>query len=131
MSTSAPSRVESVAELAPAATRGTTTIAKQVVEKVAAVAARRDSVSASSPGVVDSVLGRTLPRVEAVVSGQRARLTVEIATTWPTPLGQAAATVRDHVREHVQELTGLQVDAIDVEVAKVVRAEESTRRRVQ
>jgi len=80
---------------------------------------------------LDQVLGRRYPKANATVAGDRARIHVEIAITWPHPLGQVCGQVRDGVRDRVTELIGVQVDAVDVTAAKVVHAPQPEGRRVQ
>ena len=115
-------------ELAPAAERGRTSIADRVVTRVASIAA------AEIESVIDTRSGWTklvrkgLPHAEAVVAGGTTRITVQVAATWPTPLSQVAAQVRDHVTERVAHLTGTQVSRVDVTVADVVHVETAARR---
>ncbi|WP_229052043.1 Asp23/Gls24 family envelope stress response protein [Aeromicrobium sp. Leaf350] len=117
-----------MAELAPAAERGRTTIADKVVSRVASIAA------AEMEAVVDTRSGWTklvrkgLPHADAVVAGGTTRITVEVAATWPTPLSRLAAQVRDHVTSRVVDLTGTQVSRVDVTVADVVHLETAARR---
>lgn len=120
-----------MADLAPAGQRGTTTIDDEVVVKLATVAARECTETTSAPSVMGKLTGRSLPSADAVVAGGRARLQVRIAVQWPTPLAEAAARVRDRVRDRVGELTGLQVDAVDVEVDQVVLAPDPSARRIR
>jgi uncharacterized alkaline shock family protein YloU len=120
-----------VADVAPAAQRGATTIADQVVVKVATVAARECTESTSAHNAMGRLTGRSLPSAEAVIANGRARLRMRIAVQWPTPLGEAAARVRDRVSTRVSELTGLQVDAVDVEVDHVVLAPDPAARRIR
>jgi len=47
------------------------------------------------------------------------------------PLATTAATVRDRVRSKLHELVGLEVDSVDVTIAKVVRETRPTERRPQ
>lgn len=120
-----------MADLAPAADRGATTIADQVVVKIATIAARECTESTSAPGAVGRLTGRSLPSADVVVAGGRARVRMRIAVEWPSPLGEAAARVRDRVRDRVGELTGLHVDTVDVEVDDVVLAPDPTVRRIR
>lgn len=114
-----------------AAERGATSIADEVVVKVATVAARECTESTPAPSAMGKLVGRSLPSADAVVANGRARLRMRIAVQWPTPLGEAAARVRDRVSDRVSELTGLQVDAVDVEVDHVVLGPDPTVRRIR
>ncbi|PID54164.1 MAG: hypothetical protein CSB46_04010 [Micrococcales bacterium] len=76
-------------------------------------------------------VSRSLPRVEATVAGQRARVLAHVAVVWPTPLEHAAAQVRDHIRVRVQALAGVHVDAVDVRVEHIVVPDDEDVRTVQ
>ena len=113
---------------APAAERGRTTIADKVVQRVASIA------TAEIEAVVDTRKGWTklirkgLPHAEAVVAGGTSRITVEVAATWPSPLAQVAAQVREHVSRQVVEITGVAVSRVDVTVADVVHLDSAPSR---
>jgi uncharacterized alkaline shock family protein YloU len=108
--------------------RGTLTIADQVIEKIASIAANEiETVVDDRSGWLRFVGGR-LPRASATVAGERARVRVDVAVAWPTPLPAMTARVRDHVSERIEALTGTQVVAVDVNVADVVHVETNSRR---
>ena len=115
-------------ERAPPADRGRTVIADKVVTRVAAIAA------AEVEAVIDTRSGWTrlvrkgLPHADAVVAGGTSRIAVEVAATWPTPLADVAARVRDLVTSRVTELTGTAVSRVDVTVADVVHVDTAARR---
>lgn len=111
--------------------RGTLVIADSVVERIAAIAASAVRGVISTGSGLDQVLGHRYPKVNATISGRRARIRVDIAVAWPSPLGQVCGQVRDEVHHRVTELAGIQVDAVDVHAAKVVHAPEPQRKRVQ
>lgn len=125
--------VVSVAEIAAAnpEQRGRTVIKEAVLQRIAAQAATEVHGVADSGSGLDKVIGRRLPKADARVAGTRARVAVGIAVAWPHPLATVAAGVREHVTERLRDLTGLSIDAVDVDVARVVRATESRPRRVQ
>jgi len=50
---------------------------------------------------------------------------------WAVPLATTAASVRERVRSRVHELVGLDVDGVNVTVAKVVHEVRTSERRVQ
>lgn len=101
-------------------------IAEAAVAEVPGVIAADDTV-----GTIATVLGRSYPRVDVHVAGHRARVQVDIVTAWPRPAAAVAAAVRDHVAERLHTLAALDVDAVDVAVAKVLRPTTPERRRVQ
>lgn len=74
------------------------------------------------------VPGRSLPRASTEIAGDHARIGVEIAIAWPTPLAEVAARTRDHVQARVTTLTGIDVVAVDVTVAEVVHVQTESRR---
>lgn len=115
--------------LAPPADRGRTTIADRVVERVAAAAsAEVDAVLDTHGGWTRSLLGRGLPRAEAVVAGSTSRIAVEVACPWTAPLPAVTAEVRAHVARRVTELTGVVVARVDVSVTDVVHDATPARR---
>ena len=101
-------------------TRGRLVVADRVVEKVASIAAGEvDGVVASGSGL-GGLLKHRYPRADATVAGDRARVHVEVAVSWPLPLAQVTAAVRQRVGLRLDELVGLAVDAVDVTAATVV-----------
>lgn len=114
--------------------RGSLVIKDRVATRIAAAAARRvPGVAPSGTGTsgVGAALGRSYPRVEAEIVSGRIRARVEIACWWPTPSAALAVGVRSAVAEQLHELTGLQVDAVDVTIAKIVRVGAEPARRVR
>ncbi len=111
--------------------RGRLLIDDRVVETIAGAAACEVDGVRRSGGTLEGVVGRRYPKVEARTAGARARVSVEVAVAWPVALSQVLAEVRDRVRSQVQDLTGLQVDAVDVIAARIVIDEgQGDRRRV-
>ena len=111
--------------------RGQLHIADQVVERVATIAAGEVPGVRTTGSGLEGVVGRQYPKAKAEVAGGHARVRLDIAVTWPAPLGRTAASVRQHVREQLESLVGLSVDGVDVTVATVSPAERSEERRVQ
>lgn len=66
-------------------------------------------------------MARSLPRVEVDVRRRRARVTVEVAAAWPTPVGELAHQVRDNVLMRAADLSGTEIRAVDVTVHLVAR----------
>ncbi|RYV50842.1 Asp23/Gls24 family envelope stress response protein [Pengzhenrongella frigida] len=111
--------------------RGDLEIAVRVVQKVARIAAGEVRGVASTGSGLDHLLGHQYPSADATVAGAHASIRVDVAVLWPYPLALIGAQVRDHVRARVNELVGLNVDAVDVTVSKVVLASQPETRRVQ
>ena len=107
------------------ARRGQTTIADRVVEHIAVISAREVSDVVPTHTTLERVTGRQYPKAEAQVAGDRARLHVQVAVAWPSPLGATTARVRETVGERLRQLTGLNVDRVDVTAARVVSADQA------
>lgn len=120
----APGTAAPVAEhasgLDDAATRGSLTIADQVIEKIAVVASGRVDGVAEVGSKMEQLVGRGFPRAQARVAGDRVRISVEIAVIWPAVLATVAKEVRDRVSAQVESSVGCHVDAVDVTAGKVV-----------
>ncbi|MEZ0163276.1 Asp23/Gls24 family envelope stress response protein [Kineococcus sp. LSe6-4] len=134
-----------------AADRGRTDVADRVAERIATRAAvevpgsvRTGAAPAPAPGsgpaeqarravggAVDTVLGRALPSVDCTRAGDRVRVHVHVAGSWPTPAADLAAAVRDRVRTQLHHLGGYTVDACDVTVERYVLPQHDTGRRVE
>ena len=125
------SRSSPAAGASEAGARGRLHIADQVVEKVATIAAGEVPGVRTTGSGLESVVGRQYPKAKAEVAGGHAQVRLDIAVTWPAPLGRTAASVRQHVREQLESLVGLSVDVVDVTVATVSPADRSDPRRVQ
>lgn len=110
--------------------RGSLIIANKVVERMAVIAAREmDEVTATGTRWSSlPLMSSGMPTATAKVAGGRARIRVDVAAQWPLSATEVAQRVRDHVRDQVSTLAGINVDAVDVTVADIVRA--STQRRV-
>jgi len=111
--------------------RGRTTFSVGVVEHIARLAANAVEGVAEHGSGLEKVVGRQYPKVNAEVAGSRARLSLQVAVAWPYPLADVCARVRDQVTTRLGELTGLDIDAVDVTAAKVVQPQEPESRRVQ
>ncbi len=115
---------------APAATRGRTTIADGVVEKIAGLAARE------VPGVhtLGGGLARTLGAVRERVPGARSSVTrgvkvevgerqtavdLDIVVEYGVPITAVAGEVRENVIAAVERMTGLEVVEVNIAVVDV------------
>lgn len=122
-------------DLPEPAQRGTLTVAPRVVERIASYAAREvpgvQTLTESTLGLSVGPLSDRYPKAAAQLAGDRARVTVDIAVTWPAAVADVAAAVRDHVREQLDRLAGTQADRVDVVVAKLAPPPPTQERRVQ
>ena len=109
---------------------GTISIADQVVTKIAATAAAENPDAGAA---VARVVGRAvpgagrlgvrgtdldaLPATTVEVDGSKAFVHLEISVRWPASVPEVTGRVRRHVRDRVGELTGLQVEEVDIVVS--------------
>jgi uncharacterized alkaline shock family protein YloU len=102
----------------PGGERGHTTIKDRVVERIVAHAMGEDAEGlARSARPVKGVIGG--PRIDVNVDGSLVTARVRMAVAYPEPVLDVAHRVRERVRERVQDLTGLTVRQVDIEVAKL------------
>ncbi|GII34987.1 Asp23/Gls24 family envelope stress response protein [Planotetraspora mira] len=71
----------------------------------------------------DRIAGR--PHVEASVSGGVAAVRYRLAIRYPAPVRQVTSEVRHHVRQRMRELTGIDVESVDIDVVGLVPVEEA------
>jgi uncharacterized alkaline shock family protein YloU len=109
---------------------GTISIADAVVSKIAARAAAENPDAGAA---VARMLGRAvpgaghlglrgtdlkaLPKTSVDVDGSKAFVNLEISVRWPASVSEVTGQVREHVRDRVRELTGLDVDEVHIVVA--------------
>lgn len=107
---------------------GRISISEKVVRKIAAKAASENSdagatatrvLGVSVPGGHDSDLDG-LPKTSVEVDGTVAVVTMEISVRWPKSVATVSEQVRRHVRDRVDELTGIDVVELNVTVADLV-----------
>jgi len=119
------------AELSGRNELGTILIADGVITKIAARAAAEnpDAGAAAArmlgraipqagrlPGVRSTDLDG-LPKTTVDVDGSKAYVSLEISVRWPVSIQEVTAQVRDHVRDRIRELAGLDVDEVHIVVA--------------
>ena len=111
--------------------RGTTVIADRVVERIAARAAQESGHVTGPGGVragVRGLTGRTdEPRASADVDGRIAILRIALGVIYPAPVAATTQAVRTTVRTRVEELTGLTVRQIDIDVTRLPTPAEGPR----
>ncbi|MDQ7810834.1 Asp23/Gls24 family envelope stress response protein [Amycolatopsis sp. A133] len=98
--------------------RGRTTIAGRTVERIAARAVTDlDDVGGAATRVLGLAVGRgNTAEVSATVSGGTAVLDVRLSLAYPTPVGPATESARQHLMDRVRELTGLTVSRVNITV---------------
>ncbi|MEJ5943812.1 Asp23/Gls24 family envelope stress response protein [Pseudokineococcus basanitobsidens] len=105
--------------------RGSLELADKVLVKIAQRAALEVvgvAPAGAATGRLGGMLGRGYPDADVEHAGTRASVTLEIATTWPHPAPQVAASVRDSVTRRLRELAAVDADSVAVHVAAVVQA---------
>ncbi|MGW7066351.1 DUF6286 domain-containing Asp23/Gls24 family envelope stress response protein [Streptomyces sp. NPDC054855] len=104
---------------APAAQRGTTTVADRAVRRIA----ERAATEAPASGAVEVRKG------SAAVRGRRARVDVTVTLPYPAVLDESGESVRSHVTERTALLTGLTVSSARIRVRGLSRRELSAGQR--
>ncbi|MCR6483575.1 Asp23/Gls24 family envelope stress response protein [Amycolatopsis sp. OK19-0408] len=117
----------------PAEERGELVIAGQAVERIAAQAARElDDVGGAAGRVLGVALGgedaERSVKVDAEVDGDRVRLATRLSITYPASVARTTEQARAHLRERVSELTGLDVERVDITVTALHPPATSSRR---
>ena len=97
------------------AQRGTTTIPATVVAQVAAQAAFEFETVGSNAGGVLGIGSRRNFACE--LYGQRAILHLNLGLAFPTPLSSTVEKLRAHVSKRVQELCGMSVSKMSIEIS--------------
>jgi uncharacterized alkaline shock family protein YloU len=120
--------------------RGRLDIRLTAVERTAELAARHvpgtvaHTGRLAAAGQLAAPLGRLAgtryPRASVTLRGGRARVEVDVAAPWPSPVALVAARVRDRVRDETTRITGIEIRSVDVTVHAVGggRADEERRR---
>ena len=119
VTTSSPSALQS--------TQGTTTIAEDVVQKIAGLAAREVSGVYALGGGAARALGALRERipggsqstgqgVSVEVGEKQAAVDLDIVTEYGVPIADVARSVRRNVITSVEGMTGLQVTEVNISV---------------
>ncbi|MDX3074444.1 Asp23/Gls24 family envelope stress response protein [Streptomyces sp. MI02-7b] len=115
MTTVEPARTSPVPLLAPAE-RGSLRIADRVPAKIAAQAARE--TLAGAPGR-EHVPRGAFPRASVSVHRDRMHVRLSVELGYPVDIAEVSRAVRRHVAERVEELTGIVVQGVVVEVERL------------
>ena len=116
--------------------RGTTVLARKVLEKVAAQVVVDETFAGGSSGGFLGIGARAdlsaRPQAKVELAGNVASLRVEVGLPYPVPLRQATDQLRDRISSRVSEMTGVEVRQVDVTVSWLRPQETSDgRRRLQ
>ena len=101
-------------------------VAAHAAGEVADVGAAAPRLLGRSVSVPSALGGRTsdlaeLPKVSAQVDGTFAVLDLEISLRWPCSIQQVTEHLRAHVCERVHQMTGLELDEVNIHVADLLR----------
>lgn len=120
----------SPAALRPPENRGRTEIAGRVLERIAArTVTEIDQAGGAARRLLGVPLGRdTAPRATAHVDGQLATVQLRMSVTYPAPIREVTRRVRDQIITRIDELTGLDVRQVDIEIARLIRPGQEPRR---
>ncbi|WP_037370608.1 Asp23/Gls24 family envelope stress response protein [Amycolatopsis orientalis] len=115
--------------------RGSLTISEHVLERLAAHAAGEiDRVGGSAGRTLGiSLGGEALDRsakTSARIAGGEVELDVRISLEYPAPVGATTERVRGHLRERVEDLTGMPVRRVGITVT-ALHVEPAGRRRIE
>ncbi len=112
--------------------RGSTTIADSVVSKIAALAAREvdgvadlgGSVAGAVSGLVDRITGGgDAPKTAGVgveVGQSEAAVDLTMKVHYPASLREVADSVRQHVIDRIESMTGLDVVEVNISIVDLV-----------
>lgn len=95
-------------------------ISKDVITTIAAVAAHEVEglIEQSSKSGISSVFKRGSGKtVETELEDGQVKINVNIAVKYGYPVHETAKEVQDKVKEEVEEMTGLEVNTVNVDVA--------------
>jgi len=106
--------------------KGRVSISKDVVTVIAGIAVSEvEGIANLRPGEGDFRRGEEMKRyVDTEVEGDNVRVTVRIAVYYGRPIHKVAKEVQTRVKSEIQKMTGLKVNAVDVDVQRLVEPEE-------
>ena len=100
--------------------RGSLTVAKRVVEKIAEQAASEVSGTGehqAAYAVRPGASATARPTVEVQLEGSDAWVSIDVGLTYPTPLRAAADELRAHLVERLEQLSGVTVRRLDIRIS--------------
>lgn len=100
----------------PAERRGSLDVHPRVLERIAVLAAVKVSGVLVRTGPLRRLRGRRSPDAVAIVERSQATVELNVAAEWPFPVTDLAAEVRNTVLAEVEQLSGLNITAVDVVV---------------
>lgn len=114
----------SATDLVPVAERGRTVIDQRVVQKIASQAAVEVSAAGGQTGGVLGIGAKVdldaRPSASVQLAGRTATVAVKVGVAYPTPLRAVSQNIRRHLISRVGQLTGVEVQRVDVEIGWLV-----------
>ena len=109
---------------AAVAERGRTVIDQRVVEKIASQAAAEVSAAGGQTGGLLGIGTKidldARPSASVQLAGRTATVAVKVGVAYPSPLRAVSRDIRRHLITRVGQLTGVEVQRVDVEIAWLV-----------
>ncbi len=106
--------------------KGSVGISKEVVTAIAGIAVSEvDGIANLRPGDGAFRRGEGMKRyVDTEVEGENVKVTVRITAVYGTPIHKVAKQVQTRVKTEIERMTGLRVSAVDVDVQRLVEAQQ-------
>ena len=106
--------------------KGRVGISRDVVTAIAGIAVSEvDGIANLRPGDKALRRGDGLKRyVDTEVEGETVKVTVRITVLYGNPIHRVAKEVQKSVKAEIERMTGLHVTGVDVDVQRLVKAEE-------
>ncbi|BCJ76888.1 hypothetical protein CS0771_64320 [Catellatospora sp. IY07-71] len=67
------------------------------------------------------------PKASAHLDGDQAHIDLVVSVRWPAALPQVTAALREHVRARLEQLTGLRIGTVNIDIADLVAGDRGAR----
>ncbi|WP_157559739.1 Asp23/Gls24 family envelope stress response protein [Nocardioides sp. Soil777] len=114
------------------AERGTLDVRTKAIQHIVERAVLDTPGTVAHQGALGKLIGTGSPRASITMEGRRARVEVDVAAVWPSPVTRIATDVRDRVLHEAVRQSGVFIRTVDVTVHLVTPdAVDHQQRRVQ